>query len=81
ADIDENLNIIRQNEPEYSEFCNRIGEYFTSYFQSSDDVKVLKRSIQQVYDSHYPFSSVLQQKKATTKFNLGAETLQFFADN
>ncbi|GAB1260761.1 FtsK/SpoIIIE domain-containing protein [Aurantivibrio plasticivorans] len=81
ADIDENLKAIRENEPEYSEFCDRIDEYFTTYFQNPEAAKDLQYSIQKDYDSHAPFSSVLQPKKTATKFKLGEETLQFFADN
>lgn len=81
TEIDENLRTIRENEPEYSEFCDLIDQYFTAYFQNSEEAKDLQYSIQQNYDSHAPFSSVLQPKKAATKFKLGEETLQFLADN
>lgn len=81
TEINENIKIIRENEPEFSEFCDRIDKYFTVYFQNPEAAKELQHSIQQEYDSHAPFSSVLQPKKAATKFKLGEETVQFFADN
>lgn len=81
SEIDENLEVIRQSEPEYSEFCDRIGDYFSVYFNTPEAAKTLQSLIQQDYDSHAPFNSVLQPKKAATKFKLGEETLQFFADN
>jgi hypothetical protein len=81
SDIDENIKAIRQSEPEYSEFCDRINDYFNAYFHNPESAKELQYLIQQDYDSHAPFNSVLQEKKAATKFKLGEETLQFFADN
>lgn len=81
SEIEENLKAIRENEPEYSEFCNRVDEYFNAYFQNPEAVKDLQCRIQKDYDSHAPFSSVLQPKKTATKFKLGEETLHFFADN
>lgn len=81
SEIDENLKLIRENEPDFSEFCDRIDEYFTLYFQNPEAAKDLQCKIQQDFDSHAPFSSVLQPKKTATKFKLGEETLQFFSDN
>jgi len=81
SEINENLNQLRESEPEYKDFCDIVDEYFTAYFQNPEDAKELRNRIQQEYDSHAPFSSVLQQKKTATKFKLGEETLQFLADN
>lgn len=81
SDIRENINLIRERDPEYSEFCDRISEYFNKYFNAPEKSKDLQRLIQQDYDSHAPFNAVLQPKKSVTKFKLGEETLQFFADN
>lgn len=81
TEIDLNIATIRESEPEYSEFCDRIDEYFTNYYQNPEAAKDLQHRIQQEYDSHAPFSSVLQPKKTATKFKLGEETLQFFGDN
>lgn len=81
SEIDENLRTIRESEPEYSEFCGHIDEYFTAYFHNPESARDLQCWIQKNYDSHAPFSSVLQPKKTATKFKLGEETLQFFADN
>lgn len=81
SDIDENLEALRQSEPGYSEFCDRITDYFNEYFHTPETAKELQRLIQQDYDSHAPFNSVLQPKKTATKFKLGEETLQFLADN
>lgn len=81
SEINENLNQLRESESEYKDFCDIVDEYFTTYFQNPEDAKELRNRIQQEYDSHAPFSSVLQQKKTATKFRLGEETLQFLADN
>ncbi|RCW96323.1 FtsK/SpoIIIE domain-containing protein [Marinomonas foliarum] len=81
SEIDENLQKIREGEPEYSAFCDHMDEYFNVYFQNPEAAKELQCRIQQNYDSQAPFSSVLQPKKASIKFKLGEETLQFLADN
>lgn len=81
SEIEENLALIREDEPGDTVFCDAISTYFDAYFSNAQNAMVLRKQILTDYDSHAPFSSVLQPKKTKTKFNLGEETLLFLSDN
>jgi len=81
SEIQDNLNLIIEGDPEYKNFCDLIISYFEAYYRNTSDVRNIRSRIQKEYDSHAPFSSVLQPKKTMTKFNLGEETLLFLSDN
>jgi len=81
SEIEENLALIKEDDPEYTVFCNTVSAYFSAYFSNVQDAKNLRNKIQLDYDSHAPFSSVLQPKKTKIKFKLGEKTLSFLSDN
>ncbi len=80
-EIEENLSLIKKDDPEYTVFCNAMSTYFDAYFSNVQEANNLRNQIQLDYDSHAPFSSVLQPKKTKIKFNLGEKTLLFLSDN
>ncbi len=81
SEIDENLAQIINDDPENIDFCNVVSRYFDAYFKDAENIKELKEKIQEEFDCHAPFASVLQLKKTKPKFKLGEQTITLFSDN
>ncbi|HZH68506.1 MAG TPA: FtsK/SpoIIIE domain-containing protein [Chitinophagales bacterium] len=77
--IQENIEKILTQSPEYKEFCEEIGNYFKLFFDNKrEEFEAVKAEIQQKYDYTFPFERVLKEKKVTKKKALGEETISHF---
>lgn len=82
SEIRDNLkNIINKNPVEYTFFCEKLEDYFESFFSNDiEKYEKIKIEIQENFSCEYPFQEVLRQKKQQISQGLGERTKQFLSD-